>query len=228
MTFIEAYLKKKEYDKKVGYALWLEEHGNADRDYQKAVGEAEELYHRNLSTYGVTGEQLARNGLGVGGYGDYLTMAAKEAGDAAKEAAYRTYLTDKREEKEDYSAYLKQVSDRTTQAIKALLGLGVQDATTAKQYALGLGLGERDADLVSTLVGEMGDKKIPSDAEKSIRLRILNQAVELMLPVDATYAYALSCGMTEEDAAEISQAVKAVLDGKYGYRDVYYKDDLQK
>ena len=51
-----------------------------------------------------------------------------------------------------------------------------------------------------------------------MRLRVIGSIIDLELPPDAAYAYALACGLNDTTAKEGADAATEALEKRYGYK----------
>jgi hypothetical protein len=196
------------------YATWLSQNGlNPTSDYDEALTDANRVYDRALSGYGSRAEQLAQAGLSGSGYSDYLTGQAYATLQTARQNALDSLQENIRKNASSYASYLESQGQSTKSMLGTLQNKGITDYDTAYAYALSGGLDEASATLTATLISQMKNKASNSATVKQ-RVTILNRLVELNLPRDAAYSYAISCGVGEEIASELADAATEALNQK--------------
>lgn len=188
------------------YARYLAQ-SNVDPEgaYAKAVTAAKNTYARALSEYGTTAEKLARKGLGDSGYSALLAEGVRDRYQSALEQAERQRTQNVQQNISGYADYLLKEGKAAKSMVGELQNKGVSDFDTAYAYALTSGLDKDTATLTATLVGQMANKAAGTTAVKQ-RVTILRRLVELNLPRDSAYAYALACGVGDEVAGELADA----------------------
>ncbi len=220
--FLEAYQNKLAYDEGAGYGEWLSTYGtDANRQHQEARAAAERTYESQKGTLGALGEIVGSRGLAGSGYADYLKERAAVQKQAALQKAAQTFQETQKKNQKGYASYVAAKAKQSEQVLKTLVSQGVGDEKAAYNYALAMGIEPTAAEVVATLAGQWKGEANVSDQESSLRFRIILQATKSYLPPDATYQYALGCGLSEEVSREIANAVKEALDHRYDYR--YYR-----
>ncbi len=180
--------------------------------YDTAMAEAYRLYDHAKAGYGVDGEQLAAGG-GASGYAAYLNALRntrlaerqKDAANAQREAVHAN--------ESGYASYLKSLSEKLRTTVNGMRDQQIRQYNDAYAYTLAAGFDSDTAHLAAELVGKMEAKPL-SDADKNTRIRLLREMVDLCLPRDAAYNYALSCGMSAEAATELADMCTSVLEGR--------------
>lgn len=218
-AFIEAYERREQYDGGAGYAEWLKANGSkTDASYARAVTDANLSYDRALEGYGAKGEKLATMGLDEGGYSAYLSSQRELARDAALAEAREAYTEARQSDEKGYAAYLRARNSQTASLLKSLTASGISDYQTAYDYAIGMGATPDNAEMVASLAGAWSDKTEVSGSEGVMRLRVIGSIIDLELPPDAAYAYALACGLNDTTAKEVADAATEALEKRYGYK----------
>ena len=180
--------------------------------YDHAAKAADITYARSDSRYGVRGETLARAGLTGSGYSDYLdgvayATRAKALSDAAEQMADTT-----RRNRLSYAEYLEKQGTRRQSVLGGIKGQGITDAKVAGAYAKACGMSDEDAEIIGTLVGEM--RESGSGVSVHQKVKVMQYMVNLEMPQETAYAYALTCGMTEKEAREMAEATEAAVKAK--------------
>lgn len=207
--FVEAYLAKTKAEAGEGYANWLNNNGSGAKEtYANALRAAEIAYESSLGGYGVQGERTGR--AGIGGYSAYLDDRARAARRDAKETASAAYEASRTADRRGYAAYLENKHARTMQIIKNLTNKGIGDYQTAYDYALAVGADPNLAGVIASVAGEW-EGQTDGLTNSNLRLSILKRVVDLNLPEDASYRYALACGLDEESAREIAAAATQAI-----------------
>lgn len=196
-----------------GYASWLDLYGtDAKAAWGKAARAADIAYDRSGSRYGTRGETLARAGLTGSGYGDYLDGVAYATHARALSDAAERQVEGARENRRDYAAYLADEGKRRQSLLGSIKGQGITDAATAAAYARACGMSGADADMIGTLVGRM--RESGSGVTVHQKVRVMQYMVNQELPREVAYSYALTCGMTEEEAREMAEATEVAVNAK--------------
>jgi hypothetical protein len=199
------------YEKEKGgsspsYARWMAQNGYApEQDLDAAIKDAYRTYDRGGAEYGVTAEKLGQMHLADSGYSDYLDQAAKDRFGTDMRRAQEDYQETLGKASRGYETYLRQTGARTKSVIRALDTQGVTDYDTAYAYGLISGLTSESAKIAATYVETMTDRGASQTVIRQ-RMSLLSQMIRLSLPKDVAYSYALSCGVTEEVAKELSEA----------------------
>ena len=218
-AFLDAYQRREQYDLGAGYAEWLKSNGSkTDASYAAAVKDATLAYDRALEGYGAKGEKLVGLGLDEGGYSAYLSSQRAHVRDAALAEAREQYDADRLTDEKGYAAYLRSRNSQTATLFKSLTASGISDYQTAYDYAISMGATPDNAEMVAILAGEWADKTEVSGSEGVMRLRVIGSIIDLELPHDAAYAYALACGLNDSTAKEVADAATDALEKRYGYK----------
>lgn len=205
-----------------GYSRWLREQGIDPQGEAKALqNQARVEYARELPTYGARAESLGRTGLGNSGYAGYLkgeadqrlTARMQEAGAGARDTVQEGLSA--------YRDYLSRAGQEAEFVVTELQNQGIRAYDTAYAYSLNAGLDKDTAALTATLLSNM-ENKAKNAATVQQRATILNRMLELGLPRDAAYAYALSCGVGEDVAKELAEAVYTATVGQINNHLLYY------
>lgn len=121
--YLEKYGMTEATGATMSYADYLARTGtDTEKDYQRAVRQAETDYAKARAGYGSTGETLARAGMNASGYSDYITGAGfaamqnakvaaadtKALADATNAASYADYVEGKEAEAASYNNSLRQ------------------------------------------------------------------------------------------------------------------------
>ena len=211
----ESYTKKNGIDSRAIYDMGLIE---AETDYKKSRAE-----------YGALAENLASNGLTGGGYSDYLTGKAYSEMQKKKGELLRDYTENERKNRTSYEGYLsglkkqendamkdyldflvtleKQNGSGYTKAIKEISSGGIVDYESAYALALRSGLNEDDAKSAA----EIGVRVSKDKRNKEIIKTVIAKE---MIRGEAFY-YALSLGLSEEEAVEIADHAENINDSVY-------------
>ncbi len=222
-AILEAYQRQQAYDLGEGYAAYLKANGSATLDsYREAVQAAELAYARDREGYGARGERVASLGLNDSGYSAYLATAREREREAAIHEARKEYDAASRLDEKGYAAYLKGRNQTTMSLFKHLTASGITDYETAYDYARSMGASSAHAEMIATLAGEWGDKALVSSSEGIMRLRVIDSIIDLELPPDAAYSYALACGLNESVAKELADVATEALEKRYNYKDIIY------
>ncbi len=196
-----------------GYADFMKARTKtSDSAYAAALSDARIRHERSLAGYGVDGEQLMRRG-GADGYAAYLDNAADARLLSDTRQAERSYTADRESENQDYREYLESRATALRTTINSMRMQGIRNYNDAYAYTLTAGFDSDTAHLAADLVGAMEAKPLNVNAQ-NMRKNLLEQMVRLSLPRDAAYRYALSCGISAEEAAELADACELAL-GRY-------------
>lgn len=196
-----------------GYAAWLKLYGtDAQAAYDTAARAADNAYDRSGSRYGARGEALARAGLTDSGYGDYLDGVAYATRAKALSDAAERQATVARENRRSYVEYLEAQGERRQSVLGSIKGQGITNAEVAGAYARACGMSDEDAEMIGTLVGEM--RESGSGVSVHQKVKVMQYMVNLEMPMETAYAYALTCGMTEKEAREMAEATEAAVSAK--------------
>ncbi len=203
------------------YSKWLKQQGVTPKDARGEIGNALSDYLRGLPTYGAKAESLGQKGLGKSGYshllaeeeGQKLSGRIANAKQDAREAMGEHLPT--------YYEYLTRMGEGAEGVVEELRTQGISTYDTAYAYSLNAGLDKDTAALTATLLSNM-ESKPKNAATVQQRATILNRMLELDLTRDAAYAYALSCGVGEEVAKELADAVYTVAAGQEKNHLLYY------
>lgn len=198
---------------KDGYASWLELYGtDAKAAYAKAARAADITYDRAGSRYGARGEAVARAGLTGSGYGDYLDGVAYATHARALADAAEKQAETARQNRRDYADYLTAESKRRQSLLGSIKGQGITDEATAEAYARACGMSDGDAAVIGTLVGKM--RESGSGVSVHQKVKVMQYMVNQEMPREVAYSYALTCGMTEQEAREMAEATEAAVNAK--------------
>lgn len=204
-----------------GYTAWLRTYGADGKGaYARAMQEADAAYDRAESGYGARGEALARAGLTASGYGDYLRGVAYAERARTRESAAVTRETTEAENRAAYAAYLTEQGKRRGEVLSGVKRQGITTTEEAYAYAKTCGMGEADARTIATLVGQM--RASGSGVSVHQKVTVMQYMVNLELPREVAYGYALSCGMSEEEAREMAEAADAAVTAKNKNKIHYY------
>ncbi len=212
---LDKFIRQFELSRGVGsdsYAAYLRIQGKpATALYQDAVTTANRRYDRALSGYGTNAETLAAMG-GASGYAAYLNRAAAQSLAADKKEAVGLRADIDRENESGYAAYLSTLSNKLRTTVDSMRAQQIRQYNDAYAYTLAAGFDNDTAHLAANLVEGMESKPL-SATEKNIRMRLLREMIDLSLPRDAAYNYAMSCGIDAEAAAELADMCASVLGG---------------
>lgn len=204
-----------------GYTAWLRTYGaDSKGTYARAMQAADAAYDRAESGYGARGETLARAGLTASGYGDYLRGVAYAERGRARETAAEARETTDAENRAAYAAYLTAQGERNRKVLNGVKRQGITTTEEAYAYAKTCGMGEEDARTVAALVGQM--RANGSGVSVHQKVTVMQYMVNLELPREVAYGYALSCGMSEEEAREMAEAADAAVAAKNKNKIHYY------
>lgn len=204
-----------------GYTSWLRTYGaDGKGTYARAMQAADAAYDRAESGYGARGEALARAGLTASGYGDYLRGVAYAERARAQESAAAARETTEAENRAAYAAYLAEQGERRKKVMSGVKWQGITTTEEAYAYAKTCGMGEEDARTIATLVGQM--RASGSGVSVHQKVTVMQYMVNLELPREVAYGYALSCGMSEEEAREMAEAADAAVTAKNKNKIHYY------
>ncbi len=210
---INSFLKTYEETHKVGgksYVDYIRTRGKNARDiYTDAQTDAHRTHDRTLSTYGEHAESLGRAG-GVAGYADYLNSEAASILATKKAAARHTSMEAQQENLNGYADYVRSETGKMRTIINQMRTQGIVGYNDAYAYALATGMEDSFARLAADLIDGMEAKPL-SNAEQSARNNLIREMVELSLPRDAAYQYAMSCGIDSKSAADLADQVTEVL-----------------
>ena len=214
-------LYEKEKGSSSSYAKWMTENGySPEADLTEAIRDAYRTYDRSASAYGVTAEKLGQMHLSESGYGDYLDQKAKGRLSSEIRSAQEEYQDTLGEAKRGYATYLQEEGTRTKNVISSLDAQGVSDYDTAYAYGISSGLARESAKIAATYISQMSAEAVSQTTIRQ-RMSLLAQMVRLNLPKDVAYTYALSCGVTDEVAKELSEAAYAAQYPYAGDKIVY-------
>ncbi len=203
------------------YAKWMVQNGYTPlQDLQDGIEDAYRTYDRGSAAYGVTGEKLGQMHLAGSGYSEYLDQKAKDRLGTDMAAAQEEYQETLGKADKGYAAYLRQQGSRTKSVIRSLDTQGVTDYDTAYAYGLISGLSGESAKIAATYITSITDKAVSQTVIRQ-RMSLLSQMIRLNLPKDVAYNYALSCGVTDEVAKELSEAAYAAQYPYAGDKIVY-------
>lgn len=198
---------------KDGYASWLKQYGtDAAKVYADAARAADGTYARSGSRYGARGESLGRSGLTGSGYGDYLDGVARSDRAKALEDATAAGEAAAEGNRRGYAEYLVKQGTRRKSILSSIRGQGITDPEVATAYAAACGMNETDAALVGSLVGQM--RESGSGVSVHQKVKVMQYMVNIGMPRETAYVYALSCGMTESEAREMAEAAEAAVNAK--------------
>lgn len=137
------------------YAQYLASLGQSVTDSEKtrasSVAEANKEYAKALSTYGQTGEQLARSGLSNSGYADYLRATAYASNQTAKLSANATKTATDINNRLGYAQYLQTYDENMQNKMLTVLEYTTQLGMTKDQavtYAKSIGLDDTMAESI--------------------------------------------------------------------------------
>ena len=212
-AFVDTYLKNKKVE---DYEGWVAANGkDATAAYNEALATAESDYARSLATHGSRADRLMQRGLTGSGYSDYLSGKATEAYTTAKQAALTRRQRAEAESREGYARYLTDTADAAEKearsvyknAVTALYASDITDEDTAVTLLKAYGLDEPTAKAVAAT-------HHPSPKDEG-QAAILRYCIENYLSPSAALAYAKGSGLSEEGAAAVAEAVRAIYQSYY-------------
>ncbi len=217
--FLQNYLKDApEYGAKT-YEEYAKEMGvDYEGDYAKSLRDAMTKQRRSAPSYGTTGQSLASKGLSGAGYASFLSDKIADTYAKDIEAAEDDLATGRSRLLNGYRDYLQRYSNNRAalraRVQKQLIDNQVYDKNSAYLYALDAGLSADEATAVSgTVYGAVRGR---------IRRQIIDRVAALELDAEGARLYALSMGLTEEDARSISESAKEYLKHYKDYSDGYW------
>ncbi len=212
-ALLEDFIKQYQATRGVGtqsYADYLRNYGkNAAKLYNDAYTAAHRTHDRSRAGYGIRGEELANLG-GAGGYAAYLDRAARNTLARDTRQARETGDRAMTENLTGYSAYLENESDRLRRTVNNMREKGLVVYEDAYAYALTAGISPENADLAAKLIDGMEEEKL-SPAETNARSALLQQMVDLYLPLDAAYNYAMASGLDSKSARDLAETAAYIL-----------------
>ncbi len=213
---LDALIQKFESARAVGsgaYASYLRTHGtNPTTAYLRNVKEATSHYDRSLSNYGSEAESLARGGV-PSGYAAYLNLAAEGTLNTAKSKGKSALVRTAEENESGYASYLNNLSGKLRTTVNRMRTQGIRQYNDAFAYTVAAGFDADTADAAAALVSKIEAKPL-TNADRNTRVRLLREMIDLSLPRDAAYNYALACGLDANAAAELADMCTSVLEGR--------------
>ena len=225
-NFIKTYVNNKLLsDTAESYESWLKKSGiNSQLIYDRDLKDAETEYHKSKSEYGSRAEDLAEIGLSSSGYSDYLNAGAYSAMQKSKDYAKNRYIENENKNARGYADYLKSKESEKDNLLKDYIGIlnsmdkeqstlygnvikniasaGITDYETAYGYASNIGLSEELADSAA--------RTATDEARRTRDTKIMETVISRTMTESQAKQYALSMGLTEEEANRIATYAKNI------------------
>ncbi len=222
--FIKKYNESKKKSQKT-YSEWLSEQGDmTEINYSDAIKDAQIEYDRARSGYGRTGELLSQKGLNGSGYASFLDSNAYSELQNSKREAEKKKNAAQIKNKSAYASYLQDLdsaqSKLTEDAISNIYKYGASDYDTSYKLAILSGLDEETAKHVADLsvaIG-VGNKKISVSTKRAL----LSELMRKRLTGDKAKAFLTACGLSEEEAEDISEAAEEAIYGNSSSSDLSF------
>lgn len=217
--FLRNYLKDApEYGAKT-YDEYAKEVGaDYEGEYARSLRDAMTKKRRSAPSYGTTGQSLVSKGLSGTGYADFLTDKAMAVYAKDVESAEGSLATGRSGLLRGYRDYLESYSnDRAAlraRVQKQLIDNEVYDKNSSYLYGIDAGLSPEEATAVSGTVY--------SAVRGRLRRQIIDRVTALELDAEGARLYALSMGLTAEDAKSIAEEAKDYLKHYKDYADGYW------
>lgn len=235
--FIKTYLENQSIkNTKESYESWVKTGGIDSKGiYNDRLIDANTDYMKSKTGYGSIAESLSKRGLTGSGYSDYIAASAYTDYQKSKDRAAAEYSENERKNLKGYSDYVKGIEKNESELAKDYIGylvdlskgssdtsfmdtitnIGKQSITdydTAYKIAIQSGLSEE----VAASVAEIGTTIV----KNGIKTKIMDRVVEFTMTEAEAREYALSLGLSIEDADEIAEYAKNINDRIYtgGYR----------
>lgn len=225
--FVKSYLQTKvATEGTAGYESWLKSNGvPAEKIYASTIKDINADYRRERSEFGANAEGLASLGLTSSGYSDYINGLAYANMQKNKQAARESYADALRKNEADYKSYVDELKkaegDSFRSAVKEMSDKRITNFDVAYNYALAQGLSDEAAKAAASAANELSRSVIKESVTKTILTQRLTER--------EAYGYALSLGLGEDEAVELSKYAEYMNRylGNYsnGYLD-YLKDKI--
>lgn len=187
------------------YESWLSGEGNPSRDgYYNELAESKKARQFKDTSYGVSAESLATDGLLKSGYADYLKSVTEKDKGLADKKARSGYLSASAKNKSGYLKYIddynKAQAELTDTLIEKLANELIFDEAEAFRLAIGHGISEKSAT-------ESVPFYINSAKDKAVK-RAIEYATSKNMSASGAKNYALSIGLDDRAATKVMKAIE--------------------
>lgn len=204
--FIKNY--KKTEKKPKSYSEWLNEQGNQP-DFSDEIAEAQKEYDRKKASYGKRGEALSSRGLLGSGYAAYLDANAYSELQSTRRGIDEKRDLHELQKRKGYADYLSRENEKTEalgeKVLKNIIEYKAGDSSAAHLLGLMAGLDPESAKAIAE-AGSSVVKYTEGIMDSEQKRAILYQTIDRRLSGNEAFAFAIACGMNEDDAQKIVDA----------------------
>ncbi len=183
---------------------------DARGSFLKASADINNSFVKSGGGYGRYAESLAKRGLNLSGYADYIKKHAERERGEKLESALSSAIGTEYKNLQKYRSYVEKINtekakekeNKINKVTAALEGTNILSYDDAYNYALSEGLDENTA--------EAAAKNAVLQNSRKVRQNIIKIILNKRLSAEETFVYATALGLDEPAAAELAEYAKKI------------------